>query len=246
MPSARPTTAPGGSRSRSARRSSRRRSAAHRTCGSGRSPSRAGRRWPSRRRMLRRRPRPRDAVSEIVDRELWPAVREEYGRLRARPGLIRSGAGGDRQRSGVGGPPAGRREAAHPRRRRAAQAAPPQGAQAAPAVSAVAVPARRRPRGDSPATRPVGEDSSASAPTSRRGRGPAPAGALRAQLHLLFALLQWVMAALTLRTLPPPGSRWPRRGHVDQHAHTCAGRTPFSRGAVGDGVFPASRRPPGA
>jgi hypothetical protein len=27
-------------------------------------------------------------VSEIVDRELWPAVREEYGRLRARPGLI--------------------------------------------------------------------------------------------------------------------------------------------------------------
>ena len=30
-------------------------------------------------------------MSEIVDRELWPAVQEEYGRLRARPGLILAG-----------------------------------------------------------------------------------------------------------------------------------------------------------
>jgi hypothetical protein len=27
-------------------------------------------------------------VSEIVDDQLWPAVREEYGRLRARPGVV--------------------------------------------------------------------------------------------------------------------------------------------------------------
>ena len=32
-----------------------------------------------------------DVVSEIVDRELWPAVQEEYGRLRARPGLVLTG-----------------------------------------------------------------------------------------------------------------------------------------------------------
>jgi 1-acyl-sn-glycerol-3-phosphate acyltransferase len=32
-----------------------------------------------------------DAVSEVVDRELWPAVQEEYGRLRARPGLVLAG-----------------------------------------------------------------------------------------------------------------------------------------------------------
>jgi 1-acyl-sn-glycerol-3-phosphate acyltransferase len=29
-----------------------------------------------------------DTVSEIVDDQLWPAVREEYGRLRARPGVV--------------------------------------------------------------------------------------------------------------------------------------------------------------
>jgi 1-acyl-sn-glycerol-3-phosphate acyltransferase len=29
-----------------------------------------------------------DAVSELIDREVWPAVQEEYGRLRATPGLI--------------------------------------------------------------------------------------------------------------------------------------------------------------
>lgn len=32
-----------------------------------------------------------DAVGEVVDRELWPAVQAEYGRLRARPGLILAG-----------------------------------------------------------------------------------------------------------------------------------------------------------
>jgi 1-acyl-sn-glycerol-3-phosphate acyltransferase len=29
-----------------------------------------------------------DAARQLVDEELWPTVREEYGRLRARPGLI--------------------------------------------------------------------------------------------------------------------------------------------------------------
>ncbi|HEX6020363.1 MAG TPA: lysophospholipid acyltransferase family protein [Solirubrobacter sp.] len=29
-----------------------------------------------------------DAVSDLVDRQLWPEVREEYGRLRATPGVI--------------------------------------------------------------------------------------------------------------------------------------------------------------
>jgi 1-acyl-sn-glycerol-3-phosphate acyltransferase len=29
-----------------------------------------------------------EVIGEIVDRELWPAVQEEYGRLRARPGLV--------------------------------------------------------------------------------------------------------------------------------------------------------------
>ncbi len=32
-----------------------------------------------------------DALTEVVDRELWPAVQEEYGRLRARPGLVLAG-----------------------------------------------------------------------------------------------------------------------------------------------------------
>ena len=29
-----------------------------------------------------------DAVSELIDQRVWPAVQEEYGRLRAKPGLI--------------------------------------------------------------------------------------------------------------------------------------------------------------
>jgi 1-acyl-sn-glycerol-3-phosphate acyltransferase len=32
-----------------------------------------------------------DAVSELIDERVWPAVQEEYGRLRARPGLIMAG-----------------------------------------------------------------------------------------------------------------------------------------------------------
>jgi 1-acyl-sn-glycerol-3-phosphate acyltransferase len=32
-----------------------------------------------------------DAVSEIVDRQLWPAVRQQYGRQLARPGLVLAG-----------------------------------------------------------------------------------------------------------------------------------------------------------
>ncbi|MGZ4279021.1 MAG: lysophospholipid acyltransferase family protein [Solirubrobacteraceae bacterium] len=53
-----------------------------------------------------------DAVSEIVDRELWPAVQAEYGRLRARPGLILAGLAA----IGLGGGLAARhRAAAKPR-----------------------------------------------------------------------------------------------------------------------------------
>ena len=33
----------------------------------------------------------RDEVSELIDERVWPAVRDEYGRLRARPGLIAAG-----------------------------------------------------------------------------------------------------------------------------------------------------------
>ena len=33
----------------------------------------------------------RDEVSELIDDRVWPAVREEYGRLRANPGLIAAG-----------------------------------------------------------------------------------------------------------------------------------------------------------
>lgn len=32
-----------------------------------------------------------DQLSELIDRLVWPAVREEYGRLQARPGLIAAG-----------------------------------------------------------------------------------------------------------------------------------------------------------
>ena len=32
----------------------------------------------------------RDAVHELIDERVWPGVREEYGRLRAKPGLIAS------------------------------------------------------------------------------------------------------------------------------------------------------------
>ncbi len=32
-----------------------------------------------------------DAVSDLIDERVWPAVQEEYGRLRARPGLIAAG-----------------------------------------------------------------------------------------------------------------------------------------------------------
>jgi 1-acyl-sn-glycerol-3-phosphate acyltransferase len=48
-----------------------------------------------------------DAVSEVVDRELWPAVQEEYGRLRARPGLVLAGLAA----IGIGGGLAARRRA---------------------------------------------------------------------------------------------------------------------------------------
>ena len=34
-----------------------------------------------------------DTVSELVDERLWPAVREEYGRLRARPGIVLTAIG---------------------------------------------------------------------------------------------------------------------------------------------------------
>ena len=33
----------------------------------------------------------RDEVSELIDDHVWPAVREEYGRLRANPGMIAAG-----------------------------------------------------------------------------------------------------------------------------------------------------------
>ena len=33
----------------------------------------------------------RDEVSDLIDDRVWPAVREEYGRLRANPGLIAAG-----------------------------------------------------------------------------------------------------------------------------------------------------------
>ena len=33
----------------------------------------------------------RDAITELIDRLVWPAVQEEYGRLRARPGVILAG-----------------------------------------------------------------------------------------------------------------------------------------------------------
>jgi hypothetical protein len=32
-----------------------------------------------------------DQVSAVIDDRVWPAVREEYSRLRARPGLIAAG-----------------------------------------------------------------------------------------------------------------------------------------------------------
>ena len=32
-----------------------------------------------------------DAVSELIDERVWPAVQEEYGRLNAKPGLIGAG-----------------------------------------------------------------------------------------------------------------------------------------------------------
>jgi 1-acyl-sn-glycerol-3-phosphate acyltransferase len=32
-----------------------------------------------------------DVVSELIDERVWPAVQEEYGRLRARPGLVVAG-----------------------------------------------------------------------------------------------------------------------------------------------------------
>jgi len=36
-------------------------------------------------------PGDRDQLSELIDERMWPAVREEYGRLRANPGLIAAG-----------------------------------------------------------------------------------------------------------------------------------------------------------
>jgi 1-acyl-sn-glycerol-3-phosphate acyltransferase len=33
----------------------------------------------------------RDPVSDLIDEQVWPAVREEYGRLRSRPGLMVTG-----------------------------------------------------------------------------------------------------------------------------------------------------------
>jgi 1-acyl-sn-glycerol-3-phosphate acyltransferase len=36
-------------------------------------------------------PESRDPVSELIDERVWPAVREEYGRLRSSPGLITAG-----------------------------------------------------------------------------------------------------------------------------------------------------------
>ncbi|MGZ4287904.1 MAG: lysophospholipid acyltransferase family protein [Solirubrobacteraceae bacterium] len=33
----------------------------------------------------------RDVVSELIDERVWPAVQDEYGRLRAKPGLIAAG-----------------------------------------------------------------------------------------------------------------------------------------------------------
>lgn len=49
-----------------------------------------------------------DAVSDLVDRRLWPAVQEEYGRLRARPGLVLAGLAA----IGLGGGVVARRRAA--------------------------------------------------------------------------------------------------------------------------------------
>jgi 1-acyl-sn-glycerol-3-phosphate acyltransferase len=41
----------------------------------------------------------RDAVSELIDQRVWPAVQEEYGRLTAKPGLIAAGLAA----AGIGG-----------------------------------------------------------------------------------------------------------------------------------------------
>ena len=41
----------------------------------------------------------RDEVSELIDDRVWPAVREEYGRLRATPGVIAAGLAA----TGIGG-----------------------------------------------------------------------------------------------------------------------------------------------
>lgn len=46
-----------------------------------------------------------DAVNQLIDAQVWPAVFEEYGRLRARPGLILAGLAA----AGIGGGVIGRR-----------------------------------------------------------------------------------------------------------------------------------------
>jgi 1-acyl-sn-glycerol-3-phosphate acyltransferase len=49
--------------------------------------------------------------TELIDRSVWPAVRDEYGRLSATPGLIAAGLAA----VGLGGVIAGRRRPSRPR-----------------------------------------------------------------------------------------------------------------------------------
>lgn len=56
----------------------------------------------------------RDELSELIDERVWPAVREEYGRLRATPGLVAAGVAA----LGIGGGLLARRQLEHSRQPR--------------------------------------------------------------------------------------------------------------------------------
>ena len=92
MPSAPRITAPAVSPWTPGRRSCRRRSMARPISGWGRCPSPAASRSHSCRRSASRdRPTAdalRDALEDLIDRRVWPAVQDEYGRLQATPGAI--------------------------------------------------------------------------------------------------------------------------------------------------------------
>jgi 1-acyl-sn-glycerol-3-phosphate acyltransferase len=57
----------------------------------------------------------REEAGEVVDELVWPAVQEEFGRLRARPGLIAAGLA--LLGLGIGGGVAAKRSRAKPARR---------------------------------------------------------------------------------------------------------------------------------